>query len=46
MKPLDRNISVAISRTEYLQTAADEDVMDISVRLLHQNREANAALAK
>ena len=41
-----RYLIVEFSQAEHLQTAADEDVMDISARLLRQNREAYEVLAK
>lgn len=41
-----RYLIVEFSQAEQLQTAADEDVMDISARLLRQNREAYEVLAK
>lgn len=41
-----RYLIVEFSRAEQLQTAADEDVMDISARLLRQNKEAYEVLAK
>lgn len=41
-----RYLIVEFSQAEQLQTAADEDVMDISARLLRQNKEAYEVLAK
>lgn len=41
-----RYLIVEFSQAEQLQTAADEDVMDTSARLLRQNREAYEVLAK
>ena len=41
-----RYLIIEFSQAEQLQAAADEDVMDISARLLHQNREAYEVLAK
>lgn len=41
-----RYLIVEFSQAEQLQAAADEDVMDISARLLRQNREAYEVLAK
>lgn len=41
-----RYLIVEFSQAEQLQTAADEDVMDISARLLRKNKEAYEVLAK
>lgn len=41
-----RYLIVEFSQAEQLQTAANEDVMDISARLLRQNKEAYEVLAK
>lgn len=43
---IPRYLIVEFSQAEQLQTAADEDVMDISARLLRQNQEAYKVLAK
>ena len=41
-----RYLIIEFSQAEQLQAAEDEDVMDISARLLKQNREAYEVLAK
>lgn len=41
-----RYLIVEFSQAEQLQAAADEDVMDISARLLRQNKGAYEVLAK
>lgn len=41
-----RYLIVEFSQAEQLQAAADEDVMDISARLLRQNKDAYEVLAK
>ncbi len=41
-----RYLIIEFSQAEQLQTAEDEDVMNISARLLKQNREAYEVLAK
>lgn len=41
-----RYLIVEFSQVEQLQAAADEDVMDISARLLRQNKDAYEVLAK
>lgn len=41
-----RYLIIEFSQAEQLQAAADEDVMNISARLLKQNREAYEVLAK
>ena len=41
-----RYLIIEFSQAEQLQAAEDEDVMNISARLLKQNREAYEVLAK
>ena len=41
-----RYLFIVFSQAEQLQAAEDEDVMNISARLLKQNREAYEVLAK
>lgn len=41
-----RYLIIEFSQVEQLQAAEDEDVMNISARLLKQNREAYEVLAK
>lgn len=41
-----RYLIVEFSQAEQLQAAADEDITDISARLLHRNKEAYEVLAK
>lgn len=41
-----RYLIIEFSQAEQLQVAEDEDVMNISARLLKQNREAYEVLAK
>ena len=41
-----RSLIIEFSQAEQLQAAEDEDVMNISARLLKQNREAYEVLAK
>ena len=41
-----RYLIIELSQAEQLQAAEDEDVMNISARLLKQNREAYEVLAK
>ena len=41
-----RYLIIEFSQAEQLQAAKDEDVMNISARLLKQNREAYEVLAK
>ena len=43
---IPRYLIIEFSQAEQLQAAEDEDVMNISARLLKQNREAYEVLAK